>query len=298
MDNERLDRIKDVKCEDLFDMDRKDFELYIYSLRKLAENNVESNRSFMTELYNLRAFQYKAQDEMLDNKDLRFALIMLDFSNFKSINEFCGRDVGDGLLKATADALRKESREHVVLSHFRADTFAICTPFVDEQELIDITTRIAGRIEKYKMPYRALPAFGICVADYPAMSISLMRDYATMALGTIKGKFYARYAFFDSKMRKQMLINKMIENDIVDALEDEQLFIYIQPKVNMLDGGIIGGEALVRWRHKDSTMVSPGEFIPVVEKNGLIIDVDVYVWTRVFSFLGRRIAEGIYDFHG
>ncbi len=45
-------------------------------------------------------------------------------------------------------------------------------------------------------------------------------------------------------------------------------------------------------------MVSPGEFIPVVEKNGLIIDVDVYVWTRVFSFLGRRIAEGIYDFQG
>ena len=51
MDNERLDKIKDAKCEDLFDMDRKDFELYIYSLRKLAENNVESNRSFMTELY-------------------------------------------------------------------------------------------------------------------------------------------------------------------------------------------------------------------------------------------------------
>ena len=50
MDNERLDKIKDAKCEDLFDMDRKDFELYIYSLRKLAENNVESNRSFMTEL--------------------------------------------------------------------------------------------------------------------------------------------------------------------------------------------------------------------------------------------------------
>lgn len=130
MDNGRSDKIKDVKCEDLYDMDSKDFELYIYSLRKMAENNVESNRSFMTELYNLRAFQYKAQEEMLANKDLRFALIVLDFSNFKSINEFCGRDVGDGLLKATADALRKESREHVVLSHFRADTFAICTPFV------------------------------------------------------------------------------------------------------------------------------------------------------------------------
>lgn len=292
MSYEQSDEKKGFSCDELYEMSRKDFELYIYSLRKMAENNVDSNRTFMTELYNLRAFQYKAQEEMLSNRELRFAMIVLDFSNFKSINEFCGRDVGDGLLMATADALRAETAEHVVLSHFRADTFALMTPFETEQELVDITERIGKRIEEYKMPYRALPAFGICIADYPTMSVSLMRDYATMALGTIKGKFYARYAFFDAKMRKQMLINKMIENDIVDALEKEQLFIYIQPKVDMTDGSIVGGEALVRWRYKDNTMVAPGEFIPVVEKNGLIIDVDVYVWTRVFGFLGRRLAQG------
>lgn len=292
MSCKRTDERNGINCDELYDMSRKDFELYIYSLRKMAENNMESNRTFMTNLYNLRAFQYKAQEEMLANEDLRFAMIVLDFSNFKAINEFCGRDVGDGLLIATADALRAEAGEHVVLSHFRADTFAIMTPFADEQELIDITGRIGRRIEEYKMPYRALPAFGICIADYPAMSVSLMRDYAMMALGTIKGKFYAKYAFFDAKMRRQMFINKMIENDIVEALRDEQLFIFIQPKVNMTDGSIIGGEALVRWKYKDNSMVSPGEFIPVVEKNGLIIDVDVYVWTRVFRFIGRRLAQG------
>lgn len=294
MDNEFADEIKNVDCEELYGMSRKDFELYIYSLRRMAEDNMESNRTFMTDLYNIRAFQYKAQEEMIANPNLKFAMIVLDFSNFKAINEFCGRDTGDGLLIAAADALRaeKKKKEHVVLSHFRADTFAMCTPFDNEQELIDITERVAQQIEKFKMPYRALPAFGICIADYPSMSVSLMRDYATMALSTIKGKFYAKYAFFDEAMRRQMLISKMIENDIVDALENEQLFIYIQPKVDMTDGRIIGGEALVRWRYKDNTMVSPGEFIPVVEKNGLIIDVDIYVWTRVFSFLGRRLEEG------
>ncbi len=290
--NNMPDDKKNINTEKLYGMDRKDFELYIYSLRKLAENNMESNRTFMTDLYNLRAFQYKAQEEMLANPELKFAMIVLDFSNFKAINEFCGRDVGDGLLKATADALRCESGEHVVLSHFRADTFAVFTPFEQEQELVAITERIGEHIAEYKMPYKALPAFGICIADYSTMSVSLMRDYATMALATIKGKFYAKYAFFDAKMRKQMLVNKMIENDIVDALEDEQLCIYIQPKVNINDRKIIGGEALVRWRYKDNSMVSPGEFIPVVERNGIIIDVDIYVWTRVFSFIGRRLAEG------
>ena len=285
------DEKKIISTDELYDMDKRDFELYIYSLRKMAENNVESNRTFMTDLYNLRAFQYKAQEEMLANPELKFAMIVLDFSNFKSINEFCGRDVGDGLLKATADALRSESREHVVLSHFRADIFALFTPFENDKELVDITERIGEHISQYKMAYKPLPAFGICIADYPTMSVSLMRDYATMALGTIKGKFYAKYAFFDAKMRKQMLVNKMIENDIVDALEEEQLCIFIQPKVNIADGKIIGGEALVRWRYKDNSMVAPGEFIPVVERNGLIIDVDIYVWTRVFSFIGRRLAE-------
>lgn len=286
------DEKKIVSTDELYGMDKRDFELYIYSLRKMAENNMESNRTFMTDLYNLRAFHYKAQEEMLANPELKFAMIVLDFSNFKSINEFCGRDVGDGLLKATADALRSESREHVVLSHFRADIFALFTPFKNEKELVDITERIGEHISQYKMAYKPLPAFGICIADYPAMSVSLMRDYATMALGTIKGKFYAKYAFFDAKMRRQMLVNKMIENDIVDALEEEQLCIFIQPKVNIADGKIIGGEALVRWHYKDNSMVAPGEFIPVVERNGLIIDVDIYVWTRVFRLIGRRLAEG------
>lgn len=273
-------------------MSRRDYELYIYSLRKLAENNAEANRTFMTNLYNLRAFQYKAAEEMLANQDLKFALIVLDYANFKSVNEFCGREVGDGLLCATADALRDELKEHVVLSHFRADIFALLTPFEEQQELIEITKRIDKRISEYKMPYRVLPAFGICIADHPTMSVSLMRDYAMMALATIKGKFYAKYAFFDEKMRNQMLVDKRIENDIVGALESEDLCIFIQPKVDMESGRVIGGEALVRWRHKDNEMVSPGEFIPVIEKNGLIIDVDIYVWTQVFRFLGRRLEAG------
>lgn len=269
-------------------MDEKDFELYIYSLRKMAENNLESNRTFMTDLYNLRAFQYKAAEELLENPQLKFAMIVLDFANFKSINEFCGREVGDGLLKCTADALR----EHVVLSHFRADIFALVLPFEKEEELVDTVQRIDRRISEYKIPYKVLPAFGICVAESPTMSVSLMRDYATMALNTIKGKFYAKYAFFDEKMRSRMLLNKMIENDIVGALEGEQLQPYIQPKIDMETKEIIGGEALVRWHHPKRGVVPPGQFLPVLEKNGLIIDVDVYIWKRVFEFVGKRLSEG------
>ena len=74
------------------EMSEKDFELYMYSLQKLADKNLDNNMSFMTDLYNIRAFQVKASEEMLQNPDLKFAMIILDFANFSMINEFCGRE--------------------------------------------------------------------------------------------------------------------------------------------------------------------------------------------------------------
>lgn len=271
--------------------DKGKLELYLYSLRKMAENNLESNRTFMTRLYNLRAFQYKAAEEMLQNPKLKFAMIVMDLANFKSVNEFCGRGMGDDLLKCIADAFREHEGEHVVLSHFRADIFAILMPFENREQLVEVIHRISRRIEEFPIPCKVLPAFGICVATDSTMPVSLMRDYATMALNTIKGKFYANYAFFDVAMREQMLLEKQIENDIVEALETGQFRLFIQPKVNMETGEIIGGEALVRWQHPTKGIVAPGEFIPVLEKNGFIINVDIYVWTEVFKFIGRLLKE-------
>lgn len=272
--------------------DEGKMELYLYSLRKMAENNLENNRTFMTRLYNLRAFLYKAAEVMRAQADRKHALIVLDIANFKAVNEFCGRQEGDNLLKAIADAMRLYDKEDTVLSHFRADIFGMLTPFEEEQELVEITKNLSKEIEKVKIACKVLPAFGICVAADSTMPISLMKDYATLALNTIKGKFYANYAFFDEKMRRDMLMEKQIENNIVEALETGQFRLYIQPKVDMDTGQVIGGEALVRWQHPTRGIIGPADFIPVLEKNGFIINVDVYIWTEVFRLIGRRLKAG------
>lgn len=258
-------------------------ELYLYSLRKMAEHNQDTNLTYMTQLLNLRAFQYRAAEVMRENPDKTFALLILDIANFKSLNEFCGRSTGDEVLMLIADILRSYEDEFTVASHFRADIFAMLTPFREKEELIRIAQDIVSRIDAYKIPYKMLPAIGICVAEGPDMPPSLMRDYATMALKTIKGKFYAKYAFFDESMRQHMLLEKQIENEIVEALDTKQLQAYIQPKVDMATGEIIGGEALVRWIHPERGIIVPGLFIPVLEKNGLIIDVDICIWTQIFE---------------
>lgn len=289
------DKLQSLETQDIItaqDTETKNREMYLYSLRKMAEHNVESNRTFMTNLYNLRAFQYKGAEVMRGNPDLRFALILMDLANFKTVNEFCGRSAGDELLKCIADAFRAYESELVTVSHFRADIFAMLTPFEKEEELVEIVKNISRKIADFKIACKVLPAFGICIATDPTMSVSYMRDYASLALNTIKGKFYSNYAFFDENMRRQMLLEKQIENDIVEALETGQFRVYIQPKVNMETEEIIGGEALVRWCHPEKGIIAPGEFIPVLEKNGFIINVDIYVWTEVFKYIGKRLEEG------
>lgn len=286
----------DEKKEDIVDKlsmytDETKKELYLYSLRKMAEHNMESNRNLITNLYNFRTFLYKTSEIMLENPQKKFAMIVLDIANFKTVNEFCGRDAGDKLLVAIADGLRKYEHEYAVASQFRADNFGLLLPFEEEQELIDITVELSKDIEEVKLSCKVLPAFGICIALDSSMPSTLMKDYATMAMKTIKGKFYANYAFFDEKMRRDMLLEKQIENDIVEALETDQFRIYIQPKVNMVTGKITGGEALIRWIHPVRGVIAPGDFIPVLEKNGFIINVDMHVWKEVFGILGKRLSE-------
>lgn len=268
-------------------------ELYLYSLRKMAENNVESNKNGLTNLHNLKAFFYLCGELFRENLTKKFGVIVMDIAQFKSVNEFCGRSEGDRLLVFIAECLRhyEENRPLTHVCHIRADIFALCTAFQEKSELVEIVEDIRDRIQDFPFAYRVLPSFGICVTAESNPAISYLKDCATLALNSIKGKTFSTYAFFDDEMRRQMMREKQVENDIIPAIEKEELKLYVQPKVNMRTGRIVGGEALVRWMHPQRGLIAPGEFIPVLEKNGFIINVDAYIWRKVFAFLGKLKQE-------
>lgn len=262
-------------------------ELYLYSLRKMAEQNLEQNRIPLTQLYNLRAYFYLCGEQMRMEPDKKYAVIVMDIAQFKAVNEFCGRDTGDEVLKVIARSMQRIELERAdtISCHIRADVFSLFTSFEEEQELVEIVNRIIKDIDAFPVDCKILPAFGICTSKQTGLNASFLKDCATTALNTIKGKFYASYAFFDDKMREEQLREKQIENEIVAALKNGDFALYIQPKVDMSNNKIIGGEALVRWIHPQQGIISPGEFIPVLEKNGFIINVDDYIWERVFAFI-------------
>lgn len=261
-------------------------DLYIYSLRKMAESNMSANRTNLTNLLNLRAFLYKA-DDLIRYSDDKYAIIVMDIAGFKLVNEFCSRKAGDSLLRHISDCLRSYENEKTAAAHLRADIFALCIPYEEESELVAVVNDLSERIRKFPISCKILPAFGICAAQDKRVSASNMQDYAFIAQKTIKGKYFTNYAFFDKTMREKMLLEKKIENGFDEAMVTDQFQLYIQPKVDMLDGHIVGGEALVRWMHPNEGLIPPDSFIPVLEKNTSVIDLDKVIWKKVFILLSE-----------
>ena len=266
-------------------------ELYLYSFKKMADRNAEVSRYSLTGLYGSVAFFYKANECLHSHLNDQYALIRMDIYRFKTINEFCGRANGDKLLVHISDCFKKYESKDSVVGHLRADIFTLCTPYKTDQDLINIVNDIAKQIEVYPLPCKILPAFGICKSEF-GMDISLLIDYANLALQTVKGRVFSCYAFYNETLRQQLLYEKKIENEIIPALNNHELEVYIQPKVNMRNEEIIGGEALLRWNHPLDGFLLPDQFIPILEKSGYIVDVDKYVWEEVFRSLRQWIDNG------
>lgn len=269
-------------------------ELYLYSLRKMSEENVERNRTGLTNLHNMNSFFYLCGEMIRVEPDKKYGVVLMDIVQFKAVNEFCGRAEGDKLLKFIAKCFQEyeDQRPDTYSCHIRADIFCLCTSYGETEELENIVNDIKKRIDEFPFTYKVQPSFGIGISPEREPAISYLKDCATMAMKSIKGKVYQTYAIFDEKMRRQLMRERQVENDIVGALENGELVLYVQPKVNMSTGRIIGGEALVRWQYPEKGLVPPGKFIPVLEKNGFIINVDEYIWEKVFAYLGKLKKEG------
>ena len=269
-------------------------ELYLYSLRKMAESNVEKNRTGLTNLHNMKSFFYLCGEMIQSEPDKKYGVVIMDILQFKAVNEFCSRDEGDRLLKFIAECFQwyEDRRPDTYSCHIRADIFCLCTSYEKVEELENIVGEIKKKIDEFPFAYKVQPSFGIGISPEREPAVSYLKDCATMAMNSVKGKVYQTYAIFDEKMRRQLMRERQVENDIVGALENGELLLYVQPKVDMSTGRIVGGEALVRWQHPEKGLVPPGEFIPVLEKNGFIINVDEYIWEKVFAYLGKLKEEG------
>lgn len=246
----------------------------------------------LTGVHNMHTFYTRAEQLIRSHPEREYSIIRMDIDRFKVVNDLYGLEEGDRLLKTMADALRELMPERGVCGRLSGDIFCVCVDYTRE-EVMAFVNAMTEKLAAYPLASRLVPSFGICRVDSPDTPISVLCDWANLALKTVKGNVLVSYAFYDETLRNRILVEKNIENRMNEALEQGQFQLYLQPKVHIPTSRIIGSEGLVRWVPSDGTIIPPDKFIPLFEKNGFIIRLDEYIWEQACMTLRRWLDQGL-----
>lgn len=252
----------------------------------------------LTGLFNRHAFMRNARRVINENPLTEFALMNLNIGSFKVVNDLFGRDVGDKVLMAIADALRELFTGKGVFARFFADKFIVLTPYSERAvhpqtvlETVQRTLKASGLIS-HEMQYY-IGVYNVTDRDMP---VENMADRASIACRSINGSFREHIAYYDEKMRQRMLDEQEICDESHRALQNGEFIVYYQPIYGIKAKRFTSAEALVRWNHPIKGVISPGKFVPVFEKNGFIAELDLYVLEQVCKYMKRRREAGLPDF--
>lgn len=207
--------------------------------------------------------------------DLQHAILFMDLNRFKIINDSLGHEVGDLMLKETAQRLICMARAGDTVARFGGDEFVILLENVDS---ITTVARLAERIlETIARPMRLADnelstsvSIGACMFPKDGNTTSALLKHADLAMYQAKKLSRNAFRFFDQQMNARTRERLVLENDLRRAIEHGGLSVHYQPLVDVIHRKVIAVEALVRWNHATRGMISPAEFVPLAEEIGLI----------------------------
>ncbi|MDD6827249.1 MAG: EAL domain-containing protein [Oscillospiraceae bacterium] len=268
----------------------EDFNTAINELRYQAEHDSK------TGFYNSKAFMTKAS-AMLENGEMEtYAIVRVDIDNFSFINDIYDWEVGDQILVKIANILNAVFDENATHGYLGNDIFVVMMGYNEQDDMLTRIIKANENIKNCDERIHLVPHFGIADKLEQGCDMSVMCDYAGIALKTIKGNLLETYVFYDRKFDEKHNIQKFVESKKQKALENNEFFILLQPKCNINTGQVVGAEALVRWKEPDTDqIISPGKFIPIFEKNGFIVTLDKYVWEETCKVIKKWRDMGYRD---
>ena len=242
-----------------------------------------------TGVYNMQAFIGRAQKLLDDNPHDSFNLIISDIKNFQLITATYGEAKAQALLRDVAQ-LTKECYTDGVVARYGVDQIVSLykTPSLDTK--IQISNRFNEYLQQTEIP-NVIIKFGIYEDVDRGISVTHMCSKALLALNTIINDFRRIFAKYDDSTSQKQLKAQTYEAQFNDALANEEFVIWYQPKFNPYTEKIVGAEALVRWQTAKG-IISPGEFLPVFESDGLIARLDSYVFQHVCAQQRKWLDDG------
>ncbi len=239
---------------------------------------------------NYSSFLYKIKSK----SGMSGYMVSLDLNEFKLINSICGARTGDLVLKSIWNIISSDLKEDELAAHVRGDRYIMFLTSQSREEIIarvkNINSQIIALPEKLNT-IQIQPYFGI----YKTSNIGDPEEGYTRTIQAqrlVKGNTTKNYAFYDEVDVSKISDEKQLADSFEKAIENCEFEIWYQPKYYSEDRTIAGAEALVRWRKSDGHLIPPFRFIPLFERNGMIITLDEYVFRAVCKQQKKWESEG------
>ena len=246
-----------------------------------------TERDSLTGLYNREYFYRYAQQYDQHHRGMDMDAVLVDVHHFRMINERYGKAYGDDLLRRVGERLLASVKASGgIVCRREADIFLIYCPhredYADLLEAASVTLAGEGGPAN---PVRL--RMGVYANVDKAIDVERRFDRAKMAADTVRNTYMSAVAIYDNALHEAELYADRLLNDFQEALDQHQFAVYFQPKFDIRPDVpvLCSAEALVRWVHPELGFISPGKFIPLFEENGLIQQLDMYVWRETAAHI-------------
>lgn len=266
-----------------------------------ASDTVEKLTGYdtVTDLYKYEKFLSFVEEYFTTAPKGKYAVIYMDFSNFKFINEFYGYEVGDKILRDYADAARNYKGIFIAGSRVFSDNIVCLVNMVWDNEvqmrdrLIAEGEKFARKVQREYLDSNLALNVGVCpfTADGGKIPFKSIVSNANLARKEAKKPENPNCVVYSEEMGEKLMKEVSYANDMESAFENREFVVYFQPKIDLKNHIITGAEALIRWIKQDGTMIFPNDFIPVFEKNKTITKLDYFVYEEVCRYLSDRMKK-------
>ena len=281
VDVERGRRAKNIRVREV--PGYPDWRLFVF-----FDITTSLDHDVMTDEYTRAGFLDRAELFISEFADKgKYSLVYTNVKGFKAVNELFGDQSGDMVIFQTRDVLRKYLKP-VIMGRLESDHFALITA---NENLKDKNLKAmcsqTFKVESKEFNYEI--RCGIHAITNSGARVTQILAGAKLAEKSIKtGKGNLLYAYYDDVMKENYVKQRFLLADFERALDENEFEPYYQPIVDAKTGEIVSAEMLIRWRHKDLGMVSPSDFIPVIEAEGKIPSLDNFIVGRGMELIARR----------
>lgn len=247
-----------------------------------------SEKDVLTGGYNRRGF-LRITERLLNKVPDRtkYAVLFFNVKNFKVVNELFGVESGDVALQNIFKTLIHSKLSPVITARVESDHF-VCLVENKNLDFEELTSVCDNKFIKDGKCMNLIIRCGIFYVEEKPMKISGMIDRAKLAKRYITDEYVQPYMVYDQSMQVAYVDKAKLAGELQEGIAKEQFKVYYQPVIDTKTGKIASAEALIRWIHPDKGFISPALFIPALEENGHISELDFYVLKKVWQFINDR----------